>query len=735
VNLTEGELPVRALGASVSAGFFSVLGVSPQLGRTFTTEEEQSGNNRVAILSEGLWAQNYSRDQHIIGRTITLNGLAHTIVGVMPPSFNFPGRTDVWVPEEESGRSMFMGEDDQRDLPSSLRDQLIGRLRPGISLQQAQAQLTLLFNRYKKISERAGLNLGIGVRVLPLHDMLVGQVRHAFWMLFAGVGFLLLVACANAANLLIARGVTRQKEIALRLSLGAGPGRIVQQLLTESLLFAFLSGALGVLLSFWGVDFIRAFGPSDVPRLAAVRVNLITLGFALAVSFLVGVLVGLAPALQAWSIRLSEVFKEEGSRSASGFRRRARAAIVIAEVALTLALAVGAGLTIRSFFSLMSVAPGFDPQNVVTMNIALPNAKYGSPNAIAAGSGTRHGAAQTAVPQATPTGSNTAEFYRRLLEETEHLPGVMAVGSVTQLPLGNLEAVSLSLKFPGPKYRLGLYYITAGNYFRALGIRLVHGRTFREKDTESAAKVVIINETLARLQWGDQNPIGQKLIIEGESGVREIVGVVGDTKQLDLIRTDKPQFYLPYHQPYRGSQIPKNLTLVVRTRTDPNLVINSLRSLVASIDRDLPVFRVHTMEEVIADSTAAYRFRGFLFGLFALLALLLSVIGVYGVVAYSVNTRTREIGIRLALGAEPRDILLMVFREGFILAISGVSLGIAGSIWLSRVITSLLYGVSATDPWTLTASALVLVACTLLSCTLPALVASRVDPAIALRRE
>jgi putative ABC transport system permease protein len=735
VTLTEGASPVRALAAMTSSSFFSVLGVAPQLGRTFTVEDEQAGRNRVVIVSERLWRQNFARDPGVIGREITLEGVGHTIVGVMPGGFNFPGRSDIWVPRARGGGSISLGEEDQADLPSSLRSRMIGRLRDGVSLQHAQAQLAALFNRYKEISAQAGRAAGSVVRVIPLHETLVGQFRQAFWALFAGVGLLLLIACANAANLLIARGTTRQKEIAIRLCLGAGPRRIVRQLLTEALLFAMVSGALGVLLAYWGVGLIRAFGPSDVPRLAAVRVNLVALSFALIVSFLVGIVVGLAPAMQAWSTKLAEVFKDEGARSASGFRRRARHAIVVAEIALALMLAVGAGLTIRSLFRLTSVDPGFDPQSVVSMNISLPGAKYFAPPATAAGSHTPAGAEQHAQAATATTGARTVEFYRRLLEESQRLPGVVAAGSVNQLPLGSSREGSLSLKFPGPKYRMALYYTSAGDYFRALGIPSVRGRTFAESDTETAPKVVIINETLARVQWGDQNPVGQTLVIEGEAGIREIVGVVGDTKQKDLTRAAEPQFYLPYRQRYGGGQPPLNLTLVVRAQADPKLVINSLRGLVASIDRDLAVFRVRTMEDVIADSTAAYRFRGMLFGLFALLALLLSVVGVYGVAAYSVSARTREIGIRLSLGAEPRDILLMVLREGTALALIGVTMGIVTSFWLSRLITGLLYGVSASDPGTLIVAALVLVVGALLACALPALAASKVDPATALRYE
>jgi hypothetical protein len=574
LNLADGASPVRALSATTSSSFFSVLGVAPQLGRTFVIEDEQPGRNRVAIVSERLWGQNFARDPGVIGREITLEGVSHTIVGVMPAGFGFPGRTDIWVPRVRGGVSIFPGEADQADLPFGLRSRMIGRLRDGVSLQQAQAQLTALFNRYKEISAQAGRGAGSGVWVKPLHEMLVGQFRQAFWALFAGVGLLLLIACANAANLLIARGMTRQKEIAVRLCLGAGPSRIMRQLLTEALLFAMVSGALGVLLSYWGVGLIRAFGPGDVPRLAAVRVNLVALGFALTISFLVGIVVGLAPALQAWSTKLAEVFKDEGARSASGFRRRARHAIVVAEVALALMLTVGAGLTVRSFFRLTSVDPGFDPPSVITMNISLPIAKYATPPPAAAGSRTPDGAEQSAPAAPATTGSRTAEFYRRLLEESQWLPGVVAVGSVTQLPLGSSAGGSLSFQFPGPKAVSALYYTTAGNYFRALGIPSVSGRVFAESDTETSPKVVIINETLARLQWGDQNPVGQTLLIEGESGMREIVGVVGDTKQQDLTRAAEPQFYLPYRQRYRGGQPSLNLTLVVRAQADPNLVIN-----------------------------------------------------------------------------------------------------------------------------------------------------------------
>lgn len=735
INLTEGAFPMRALSATVTASFFSVLGVTPQLGRTFAFDDEQPGRNRVVIVSERLWTQNFARVPNIIGREITLEGVPHTIVGVMPDGFSFPGRTDIWTPRARGGASLFPGEDDQADLPSALRDRMIGRLRTDVNLQQAQAQLAILFDRYKEIAARSGIRAGSVVRIIPLQEALVGRVSQAFWALFAGVGFLLLIACANSANLLIAHGVTREKEIAVRLCLGASPRRVVRQLLTEALLFAMVSGLLGVLLAYCGVGLIRALGPSDVPRLAAVRIDPVVLGFALGISFVVGIVVSLLPALQIWSTKFAEAFKEGGGRSAGGFRRRARHAIVVAEVALALTLVVGAGLTIRSFFQLMSVPPGFDPQRVVTMNLALPRAKYVATPTPVAVTPTPDKVKQRAPTIAPNNSSRTLEFYRRLLDEVKLLPGVVATGSVTTLPLASSMAPNLALKFPGPKYQLALRYDVAGDYFGALGISLVRGRAFTENDTETAPKVVIVNETLARLQWGDQNPVGQTLVIEGESGIREVVGVVGDTKQQDLTLAAKSQFYLPYQQPYRGMQPALNLTLVVRAKADPKLLINSVHGMVASIDKDLPVFRVRTMEGVITDSTAAYRFRGFLFGLFAFLALLLSVVGVYGVAAYSVTTRTREIGIRLSLGAEPRGILLMVLREGLVLASIGVGLGVIASFWLSRLVTSLLYGVNAADPGIFITAALILVVGTLLSSIFPALTASKVDPAKALRRE
>jgi len=369
------------------------------------------------------------------------------------------------------------------------------------------------------------------------------------------------------------------------------------------------------------------------------------------------------------------------------------------------------------------------------MNIALPPAKYVTIPAAVSSTPAPVRAVQASPAVAAASGTRTIEFYRRLLEEVQRLPGVTAAGGVTQLPLGSSRAGSLSLKFPGPKYQLALHYNIAGDYFRALGIPLVNGRAFTDSDTETAPKVVIISETLARLQWGDHNPVGQTLIIEGESGVREVVGVVGDTKQVDLIAASSSQFYLPYRQTFRAVGAPLGLTLVVRAQADPKLISNSLRGLVKSMDKDLPVFRMRTMEDVIAQSTSAYRFRGWLFGLFALLALLLSVIGVYSVTAYSVSTRTREIGIRLSLGAQPRDILLMVLREGFVLAFIGVCLGIVASYWLSRLISGLLYGVGPADPVALIVAAVVLVVGTLVACTMPAVAASKVDPATALRYE
>ncbi len=719
VNLADESNPVRVSAAVISASFFSVFDVRPQQGRPFQADDETPGGNRSVIVSHRFQVGHFRQDDKVIGATLTLNGMTHTVIGVMPAEFSYPGRTDLWIPRAAGEAGLELGSDEQTEgeLPSSLRFRMIGLLRPGVSPAQAQARLNALFIRLQELSAKAGLNPGAGVKLTPLKEVYVRDFRTAFWSLLAGVGLLLLVACANAASLLVVQSVRRRKEIATRLCFGASLQRVARQLCIEGLLLAALSGMAGVLLSVWLVDLIRMIWAGVVPRLAEARISLPVLLMTLAVSALAGLSINLSPVLMVHSINLVEVLKEGGSKTSLSLSRRIRHALVVIEIALTLVLLVGAGLAIRSFIRLTDVDPGFDSAQVLTASIALPKAKYGSPPAAE-----------------KPTQFPASAVHQRLQEEVRSLPGVIAVGSVSRLPLSSSVA-STWVEVPGTPGCLAAFSSLSGDYFKAMGIRLIGGRAFTEHDSAIAPKAVIISETLARQFWPGSNPVGQTLLISGESAAREIVGVVADVRQGELNKAPEPQLYLPYSQPFRGQPPPLNMLLVMRTSTDPNAVIGELQNRIAALDQTLPLFNVRTMDEVISASASAWRFRGILAGSFALAAWLLALAGIYSVVAYSVAARTQEISIRLALGAMPGNILVMVLREAAVLLLTGVVIGAVVAMGLSRYLASLLYGINPADQVTLLGAVLVIAAGTLLAAIVPAWSACRTNPASALRSE
>lgn len=704
INLSEGDAPRRVPCAIVSASYFSVFETQPSIGQPFITDNEKPGNNLVAILSNNLWVQGFGSDPNIIGRNVTLNSVTYTIIGVMPPNFSYPGHTDIWIPRAiGKGGLLDLGGDNQIDMPLLLADEvMIGRLRTDVNLTQAKSSLDAIFARLQEVSAKSRISPGDGVRVIPLQEILVRDFRHTLLALLVAVGFLLLIACANAANLLLLRATTRRKEIAIRLSLGATRMCIVRQLLIESILVSIIGGLIGTLLAYWGVEIIRTLGPRNVPRLSEVRVDVAILAFSVCISLLVGVFVGIIPSLQASKSNLAEILKEV-SVSPSRRWHYARKVIAVIELALALVLIVGAWLTSESFLRVRNVAPGFDPSNTITMKIFLPAAKY-------------------------RTQTQQSEFQQRLVEKIEYLPEVLAAGIVTHLPLSKTDTRHIWIEMSGDRGSETLKFDVAGNYFHAMGINLLKGRSFNFSDKENTIKVIIINKTLAHLYWNEQDPIGQFLNLAGESTPRQIIAVVEDTKTVELAKEIEPQIYLPYSQPYRARQLSRNIILIVRTNGDPN-IINQLRNQIASLDKDLPIFQISTLEEVISNSISDFKFRRVLTTSFASLALILAMIGVYGVMSYKVTTRTMEIGIRAALGATPRDIVLMIIREGALLAIVGLIIGIVASFVLTRFISSLLYGIGPTDPVTLTWAALLLIAGTLLACLIPALRASNVDPA------
>jgi len=718
VNLTGRNEPERIEGTQVSSSLFPLLRARPLLGRAFTPEEEKPGAARVVVMSHGLWQRRFGGDANILGQTVTLDGEKYEVVGVMPPDFTFPQnsglpaffpfaqKTDLWTP--------WVLTEEQRQNRGSHHIAVIGRLKPGRTLQQAQAELGTIASRLEQ--QYPDDLKDFGVSVMPLHEQVIGKSRVAILVLLCVVAFVLLIACANVANLLLARAAARQKEVAIRTALGASRGRVIRQLLTESVLLSFIGGALGVLLAMWGVDLLIALSPGDIPRTGEIGIDARVLGFTFGVSLLTGLVFGLAPALQASKQDLHEALKEGGRGGTTGPRRaRVRSILIVFEVALALVLLVGAGLLVRSFFKLRNVSPGFDPENVLTLNVPLPGTRY-------------------------KDGAQASAFYQRLIERLKALPGVEAVGAVSQLPLTGAEEIDgFDIEGrPGPASGADVqtadFRVVSTDYFRAMKIPLVSGRYFTEQDTAGAPGVIIIDETLARRFFPNEDPLGKR-INEGGSpnrlGFLTIVGVVAGIKHSSLDAEPKPAMYVSYLQSHW-----LDMTLTVRAGGGgaENLAA-AVRREVWALDKDQPVAGVQTLESLFAKAVAPQRFQMMLVGLFAAVALLLSVVGIYGVMAYAVTQRTHEIGIRMALGAQRGDVFKLLMSQGMAQALIGVAIGLAGAFALTRLMSSLLFGVSATDPLTFAGVSLLLSSVALLACYVPARRATKVDPMVALRYE
>jgi putative ABC transport system permease protein len=705
-NLTgEGE-PERIDGRRVSANFFPLLGVKPHLGRAFLPEEDQPGNSRVVIMSYGLWQRRFGSDANIIGQALTLNGESFTVVGVMPPDFQFPSRDDeLWVPiaftpkqAADRGNNSF---------------EVIGRVKSGVPFEQTQVEMNAIAARLQQ--QYPDDVKSKGTVVVPLHEQLVGDIKPALLVLLGAVGFVLLIACANVANLLLARAAVRQKEIAVRLALGASHLRLLRQFLTESILLAALGGVLGLLLALWGVTLLKAFIPQNISQVTAIMIDAKVLGFTLLISLLTGLIFGLAPATQTSNFNLNETLKEGGRDSAAGSRgNRLRSLLVIAEVAVSLILLIGAGLLINSFMRLRSVDPGFRADNLLTMRIELPKLKY-------------------------PDHKRRTAFYAELLSRIEALPGVKSVAVTNWLPLvlqGDTIGISIEGRPDlGPDERPDVVTrVVSHQYFSTMGIQLLQGRGFNEQDRGSSAVLVVISETMARRLWPGENPLGKRLKPgPPDSPIPwfEVIGVVNDVRQFELTAEPKLQMYLQYMQ--AGFFVPNHL--VVKTNVEPLSLAATVRRTVWEIDKDQPVSNISTMEEILSESIARQRFSMLLLGIFAAVALILAAVGLYGVMSYSVAQRTREIGIRMALGAQARDVLRLIVGQGLTLTLIGIALGLTGAFALTRLLESLLFGVSASDPATFTGVAALLLAVSLLACYLPARRAMRVDPLIALRYE
>jgi putative ABC transport system permease protein len=699
-SLTGDGEPQRITGALASADLFRVLRAEPMLGRAFAAEEDRPGAPRVVVISHGLWRRRFGADPSAVGKAVTLGGEPYTVVGVMPPAFQFPDpETEVWAP-------LALDPQDQSSRGSHYLS-VVARLKTGVTREQAQAEMDAIAGR---LEQQYQVNTGHGVNVFALHDEVVGGVRKSLFVLLGAVGFVLLIACANVANLLLARGAARQAEIAVRTALGASRWRVVRQLLTESLLLFVWGGALGLLLAVWGVDLFVALSPPGTPRVHEIRADAWVFGFTFLVSLATGVVFGLLPALQASKPDLHAALKEGGrDRLGGGSRTRLRGLLVVAEVASAVVLLVGAGLLLKSFVRLRQVSPGFDTANVLTMQLSLPPSRY------------RDGASQAA-------------FFRQLLQRVEALPGVRAAGAVAGLPLtGNMASRYFEIEGRPPRPAgEGLnanFNLASPGYFRALGVPLVSGRQFDERDASGAPEVVVVNETMARRFWPDEDPLGKRLRIANNPW-RTVVGVVADVKNDGLSAEPKPEMFYPLLQ----SPLPF-MTLVVRTDTDPKTLAAAVGREVRAVDADEPVYDVKTMDERLAESVSPQRLTTLLVGVFAALAMTLAGVGIYGVISYSVAQRTREMGVRMALGAQKGDVLKLVLRQGLLLALAGVLIGLAGAFALTRVMSGLLYGVSVTDPATFAGVAVMLTAVALVACLVPALRAARVDPMVALRYE
>lgn len=693
--------------AAVTVNFFQTIGVNPLLGRAFLKDDENMGSERVSVLSYGLWQRRFGGNPQVIGSRINLGGRDVTIVGVMPAGFSYPANAQLWSPFRMD-RERARGERrDNRFL------NVIGRLKPTTTIEGAQSQANTLAARLQQ--QYPETNYGWTAQLEGLQDWTTKDVRTSLMLLLGAVGFVLLIACANVANLLLARASARRKEIALRTALGAGRWRIIRQLLTESSLLAILGGAVGLALSILLTKLLIAISPANVPRLDEIGLDARVLGFTVVVVGLVGLLFGLAPALQASKTDLNDALKEGGRGASQGHgRNRVRALLVVSEIALSLLLLIGAGLLIKSFVLLRDVNPGFDAENVLTMRIPLPGAKY------------------AAEPQ------KQATFYRELTGRVSALPGVESAGATLALPLGGTDDDFGRSFIPEgrplvPEESLQTqYFVATPDYFKTMRIPIKTGRSFTDHDTHETSPVVVVNESIARRVFAGQDPIGKRITVwRDEKFAREIIGVVGDVKSSRLEEETGYQIYVPHAQDVGWG----TLSLAVRTKGEPEALTSQVRSAILSIDKDQPAFDIKTMADVFSASVANTRLVVLLFGVFSMFALLLASIGIYGVIAYSVAQRTHEIGIRLAVGAQTKDVLKMIITQGMILALIGAGLGLAGAFAATRLMKSLLFGVSTLDPLIFIGVSLLLTVVALLACYIPARRAMKVDPLIALRYE
>jgi predicted permease len=711
-NLSGGDQPERIIGANVSVGILPLLGVNPILGRMFLDEEDQPAGRSVVILSYGFWQRRFGGDPNVLGKPLTLNGASYTVVGVMPRGFKLPqGEHELWAPLQLN----------PADVNGASRGIHwifgLARLKPGITPEQAQKEADSVAHRLGQ--EHPQTDAGQGLLLVPLIDDLVGNIRPVLWILLGAVGLVLLIACANVANLLLARASVRQREIAVRTALGASRTRTVCQLLTESFLLAGLGGTVGLVIAFRSVPLLVSLAPAaSIPRAGDIAVDGKVLIFTLIMTLVTGLVFGVVPTLQASKCDLNETLKQSGRSSGSNLRhRRVRSALVVCEVAVAVMLLVGAGLLLRSFVRLRNVNPGFNARHILSLQLSVPRSKS--------------------------SGEQLTDFRRQVVERVAALPGVESAAVTRDVPLSGVDpSLFFSIEGRPPaapgKEPVARWRMTTPGYFRTMGISLLAGRDFTDQDSPTSGGVAIVSQAMARQYWPNDDPIG-KVIRPGYPGVSKlctIVGVVGDVRQW-LAIDEPPTAYYPY------SQIPASLgpiifgriTLVVRATSDPSSLANAIRQQIHLIDADAPVYQVSTMDELLAGAASSTRFQMVLLGIFAAVGLLLAAVGIYGLISYSVTQRTREIGVRMALGAGRCDVLRLVVRQGVILSLMGVGVGLAAALGLTRLMSSLLYGVAPTDLATFGLVPLGLIAVAVLASYVPARRATKVDPIVALRYE
>ena len=706
--VTEGGDPERVLGVAVTADYFPLLRVKPVLGRVFTRDEDKPGAADVVLISYGLWQRRFGGDPNIIGREVNLGGKT-TVIGIMPPGFQYPitdEPQDFWEP-------MFPAQwltKEAREERANRFMSVIGRLKPGVTIAQAKADLDLLSKQIEQQSPQSNTN--VIFNAVSLHEDITRDYRSALLIMLGAVGLVLLIACANVANLLLARAAARQKEVAIRMALGASRCRIASQLLTESVLLSLVGAAVGLLLASWGMDLLAAYVPADVPRLRAVSLDRYVLLFTFGVATLTGILFGLAPALHASKPDPGNTLKESGRGFSLAGRNWMRSALIVSEVALSLMLLVGAGLLIHSFWRLLKTDAGFDPKGVLAVDVPLSRTTYKTPEL------------QSAA-------------FQQLIGRMKTLPGVRDVSVTSNVPLTDFD-VELSFQIEGrAPYKPGQeatsdYTVTGADYFRTMSIPLMQGRLFTDQDGTNSPQVIVVSNAFVKRYFPNENPIGRRIIFDGkDEKPREIIGVVGDVRRNGLDVDVEPEMYVSHIQ-----NPERRLNLMIRTEArDASQIAQAARAEVKAFDPNQIIWRTRTLDELLGTSVAPRRFNMLLLGIFAGVALALAAVGLYGVMSYSVSWRTHEIGIRMALGAKRADVLRLVVRQGMTMTLIGLAIGLAGAFLLSRVMVGLLYGVSHNDPLTFAGVSIVLLGVALLACLIPARRATRVDPIVALRTE